>query len=338
MEKEYIEEEVLVSVIVPSFNHGLFLKERIDSILNQSFQNFELILLDDNSTDDSKEIILSFQGHPKVSHVILNEVNSGNPFGQWKKGVSFSKGKIIWIAESDDYASSDFLQRLLPFFGKEEKLAIAFAESIIVEDFRETGITFSEKYYSGFFASEEEIILNGCSFIEKYLIYRNVIPNVSAALIKREMFNLYLENVEKVEKCGDWLFYLQCLINYNVAYLPAPLSYFRRHANSVIRSTTLPASFYDSKLRYFYNNFLINNNQEKLAQKSIELYFDEIAKIGIYRLRYEKNLLGILQIVEASLNAKTLKYIRATFWGLTLKEFPKNFNELLKKSFNVFKI
>ena len=63
----------LVSVIIPSYNHEKFLKERIDSVLNQTFQDFELIILDDLSPDNSREIIESYRAHPKVSHIIFNE-------------------------------------------------------------------------------------------------------------------------------------------------------------------------------------------------------------------------------------------------------------------------
>lgn len=325
-------DDILVSVIIPNYNHAIFLKKRIDSVLNQSFQGFELILLDDKSSDESREVLSSFQGHPKVTQVIFNKENSGNPFRQWKKGVELSKGRIIWIAESDDYASSEFLEQLLPFFEKNEKVAIAFAESFIVEDHRETGFTYSGRNYLGFFGNKEEIVFNGYSFIEQFLLYRNVIPNVSAALFKKEMFDLYLENVEKVEKCGDWLFYLQCLINYNIAYVPVPLNYFRRHASSVICSTKSPPSFYDSTLRKFYYDFLINENHAKLAQKNLELYYDEIAKVGIYKLRFNKNFGGIQQIILASLKNKTLKYIGASFAQLRLRKFPQNFKKLLKNT------
>ena len=65
--------EPLVSVIIPNYNHQEYLKQRIDSILNQSFQDFEIILLDDKSTDISLDILKSYAKHEKVSHLIINE-------------------------------------------------------------------------------------------------------------------------------------------------------------------------------------------------------------------------------------------------------------------------
>jgi glycosyltransferase involved in cell wall biosynthesis len=85
----------MISVIVPNYNHAKFLKERIDSILNQTIQDFELIILDDCSTDNSREIIESYRQLPNVS-IFYNSKNSGSPFKQWKKGINRAKGKYIW--------------------------------------------------------------------------------------------------------------------------------------------------------------------------------------------------------------------------------------------------
>ena len=65
-----------VSVILPNYNHARFLKERIDSILNQTFQDFELILLDDCSSDNSVEVLEEYRNNPHVSHIELNEQNA----------------------------------------------------------------------------------------------------------------------------------------------------------------------------------------------------------------------------------------------------------------------
>ena len=104
-------EKVKVSVIVPNYNHAAFLHDRISSILNQSYQNFELIILDDCSTDNSLAIIEQFKEEKAVSHVILNTKNSGSTFKQWEKGLNLAKGEYIWIAESDDFADRQFLER-----------------------------------------------------------------------------------------------------------------------------------------------------------------------------------------------------------------------------------
>ncbi|MFM7682036.1 MAG: glycosyltransferase family 2 protein, partial [Bacteroidota bacterium] len=77
----------LVSVIIPNYNHALYLKQRIDSVLQQTYPNFEVIILDDKSMDNSHEIIESYRNHPKVVHIEYKEINSGSTFKQWQKGL-----------------------------------------------------------------------------------------------------------------------------------------------------------------------------------------------------------------------------------------------------------
>ena len=101
------EEIPVVSVIIPNYNYALYLKKRIESILNQTYTDYELILLDDASTDNSVEILEKYKDNPHVSHILVNEKNSGSPFQQWAKGISLARGKWIWIAEADDVAESN---------------------------------------------------------------------------------------------------------------------------------------------------------------------------------------------------------------------------------------
>jgi len=103
----------LVSVIIPNYNHSLFLGERIDSVLNQRYQNFEVILLDDGSTDNSREIIEKYRGLEKVKHIVYNQKNSGNAFVQWNKGVELAMGEWVWIAEVMTVLIPIFYQKVL---------------------------------------------------------------------------------------------------------------------------------------------------------------------------------------------------------------------------------
>src|SRR5687768_4023193 len=104
---------MLVSVIIPNYNHGSYLKQRINSILNQTFQDFEIILLDDCSTDNSVEIIEEYRSHTKITSINYNPINSGSTFLQWKKGIDLAQGEWVWIAESDDWCELDFLEVLI---------------------------------------------------------------------------------------------------------------------------------------------------------------------------------------------------------------------------------
>lgn len=98
----------LVSVIIPNYCHAPYLEQRITSVLNQTYTNFEVIILDDNSPDNSVEIINQFKNDEHIKHIVVNEKNSGSTFIQWNRGIELSQGEIIWIAESDDYCEPTF--------------------------------------------------------------------------------------------------------------------------------------------------------------------------------------------------------------------------------------
>src|SRR6202007_216262 len=114
-----------VSIVVPNYNHAKYLRQRIESVLEQTYRDFEVILLDDCSTDESRSIISEYAADPRV-RVEFNERNSGSTFKQWNKGVGLAKGKYVWIAESDDYADKMLLERLAAVLDSEARIAIAY--------------------------------------------------------------------------------------------------------------------------------------------------------------------------------------------------------------------
>ncbi|MCH5307587.1 MAG: glycosyltransferase family 2 protein [Prevotella sp.] len=122
-----------VSVIVPNYNHAPYLKERIDSILSQTYQDFELILLDDCSTDNSREVLEHYRGNRHVSHIVINEANTCNTFLQWDKGIMLAKGEYIWVAESDDVAMPGFLKTLVGVLEQYPQAVVAYVHSQMID-------------------------------------------------------------------------------------------------------------------------------------------------------------------------------------------------------------
>ena len=223
----------LVSVVIPNYNHQRFLNERIDSILNQTFQDFELILLDDFSTDESKTIILSYENNPKISHIVLNDKNSGSTFKQWNKGVQLAQGEYIWLAESDDSSSPLFLEKLITEIQTHKNCGIAYCQSngydeksnILGDCLEWTNDLNQTLWKTNFFLSGEEMV-------SKYLIIKNVIPNASATIFKKEVFLEAKGGPEDMKYCGDWLLWSRMLTKTNICYVSDTLNNFRFHAQT----------------------------------------------------------------------------------------------------------
>ena len=111
--------------------YARYLDARLTSILNQTFQDFELILLDDASTDNSLEILDKYKNNPHVSHLVVNEQNTGSPFKQWMKGILLAKGEWIWIAEADDSSKPNFLETCIEQIEKEENISFVYTALIL---------------------------------------------------------------------------------------------------------------------------------------------------------------------------------------------------------------
>lgn len=212
----------LVSVIVPNYNHAPYLRQRLDSIYNQTFQDFEVIILDDCSTDNSKEIIEEYRNYPQTSHIVYNEVNSGSPFKQWAKGFDLAQGEYIWIAESDDWAELNFLEQMVPNLNKDISLAFIFCESYWEEP---------QKTVKGCFAPKNTFF-DGLDFIRQKQIYNNNIVNASSVLFRKIFLPKISLDYQSFIGSGDYLFWSNLCEHGNVFYVKKHLNHFRRNSTT----------------------------------------------------------------------------------------------------------
>jgi glycosyltransferase involved in cell wall biosynthesis len=236
----------LISVIVPNYNHSAFLKDRLESVYKQSYPNIEVILLDDRSTDNSRELLLKYKNNSKTSHCVLNETNSGSTFKQWNKGISLAKGDYIWIAESDDYCDENFLESLMVPFIKDPEVVLTYCQSYRVNS--ENKITGNWITHTSHFeqhAFGKPFIMYGNEFIENYLIHKNVIPNVSAVLFKKEeLLKIIPLNFQPYMKYNaDWFYYIQLTCNAKLGFIAQSLNYFRYHESSVIAKANIESGW-----------------------------------------------------------------------------------------------
>jgi len=215
----------MVSVIVPNYNHAPYLKQRIDSVLDQTYHNYELIILDDCSTDNSREIIAQYTGHEKISHIIFNEINSGNTFIQWQKGIELAKGKYIWIAESDDWCEPILLETLVHGLQSNHKCVLAYAQSYIIK---------GENTVDKVSCSDSiQQYVNGKEYISTYLVKYNSIFNASMCMFKKQNYEHVSSRFTTFKFCGDWLLWIEIANQGDVFISGKLLNYFRKHKGDI---------------------------------------------------------------------------------------------------------
>ena len=294
-----------VSVIIPNYNHANFLKLRIESVLNQTLQDFELIILDDKSTDDSKEVIESYRNHPKISHIIYNETNSGNTFIQWQKGFELSKGEFIWIAESDDYCEPTLLENLIKGFDN-ENCVLAYCQSLM---FRGNEIVW--KLESNYLESS----VDGKEFIKTRMLEGNTIFNASMVLFKKSVLEKIDNTYTTFSFCGDWLFWMEIAKLGDVYISGKYLNYFRKHDKDVSgRAYASGLNFIEEIkiLELLKVNNLIN-----------EIDFLKALKVKYLRFKSLKNIKNKESITKAFLiDRKTITFLRKNEFS-TIKRIIK---------------
>ena len=238
-----------VSVIVPNYNHEAYLPKRLDSIFGQTYKNLEVILLDDCSSDRSREILNRYASKfADVTRVIFNDKNSGGPFRQWAKGIKAATGELIWIAESDDFCNDRFLETLVRCFD-DEAVMLAYANCIFV-DRNTVPVKYTFKTHVAELDHPEKWDRSYCDSahneVRNALGIKNTIPNASGVLFKRpvEMPLLDDESWLSMVVAGDWLFYIHLIRGGKIAFSTEATNYFRRYEGSAAEVTYRKQVFY----------------------------------------------------------------------------------------------
>ncbi|MBC8084976.1 MAG: glycosyltransferase [Hymenobacter sp.] len=219
-----------VSVIIPNYNHARYLPQRIDSVLQQTHRNIDLLLLDDCSTDDSRTVLARYaQLNPRVE-LAFNDLNSGSTFRQWNKGLAWATGTYVWIAESDDAAEPALLARLVECLEANPNAVMAYCQSRLIDaQGKPEGLALLLEDGLG----SASFCRSGNELVEKYMPITNIVANASAVLMRRSALASVGPAPEDMRLAGDWLFWIRLMLEGQVCYLAEPLNLFRTHAQNV---------------------------------------------------------------------------------------------------------
>lgn len=238
-----------VSVIVANYNHGAYLERRLESIYRQSYTNLEVILLDDCSSDNSREVLDRYAAaYPEVTRKLYNVQNSGGTFRQWAKGVRAATGDLVWIAESDDYCDDKFVEKLVRCFD-DEAVQLAYAKSAFVDKYEVPMNYEFSTYMSDLTCADKwsgNYVDTAHNEVNDALGIKNTIPNASSVLFRRpvDMPLLDDETWLSMRVAGDWVFYLHVLRGGKIAFRVDTTNYFRRYQGSTAEVTYKREIFY----------------------------------------------------------------------------------------------
>lgn len=286
----------LVSVIIPNYNHASYLDQRIQSVLNQTYDNFEVIILDDRSPDNSVEVINQYASNPHVSHIVVNKENSGSTFVQWNHGIELSKGDIIWIAESDDYCEPNFLEELVREFCSLPNCTVAYCSSEYVDA--------QNKDLGTYFHYDKPIYyMDGKEFIRNRNAFGCAICNASSAIFCKKTALSIDKRYQTYKMCGDKFFWILMAEKGNVVHVNKFMNYFRQHQDKV------------SPKRFRDGTWLMEE-REIYKYQCQQGYLSGLRQVFVLNLYYSK-------IVNGEFDTLDIKQRLLKLWG-----FEKTFKRI----------
>lgn len=286
-------EKELVSIIIPTYNRGNIIKETINSVLNQTYQHFELLIIDDGSTDDTKKIVQSIKDN-RISY--FWQENSGLPAKARNEGLKNAKGNYIAFLDSDDLWLPNKLEKQIKMFEKNEDLLLVSTN----------GTVFNQNIsYICFPIQKNKII----SF--KELLKENIIIN-SSVLMKKDVINAigFLDEERKLKSMEDYDYWLR-LLNYkdkSILVLKDLLIKYRLHEFNILKKVNILEKY---KMWYYIFSKFNNFNQTYMnAQLRKRLRYHKSLKIE--RLVFQ-NKIGLSQFLkneDITLHTKLLVFIK----------------------------
>jgi len=291
-QKKLAEQGIKISVVVPNYNYSNYLYQRVYSILNQNYKIHELIILDDASKDNSlfyiKQIEQKISGFVNVK-VVVNDINSGNAFSQWQKGINLATGDYVWVAEADDYAKKNFLNEVVSPLKKNNNIVISYAD---------TGFIDSNGYITKNSLVDQIDILKtnhwnasyvnkGISEINCYSYLNCTIPNVSGTIIKKGNYDEIFESAKKFHQSGDWFTYLNILNLGDISYINKTLNYYRVHGNNISQTFDKKAHILEIQRIYKFVKEKYGIDDEQQIQMYNRIKF--LCKVWSVKLNEKEN-------------------------------------------------
>ena len=269
-----IEKSPIVSVIIPTYNGSKSISATIESVLNQTFKDFEIIVVDDGSTDDTTVVLKQYK-----NRIHYFRKSNGGPASARNLGLRNARGKYIAFLDHDDI--------WLP-----SKLTI---QTECMENHSDVGLVYSDIYEEvegkrSLSYYDNRIPRSG--YVFKALFRENFIANVSA-LIRRECFTRLglLNESRNMITTDDYHMWLRLSLHYPIRYINQPLAIFRIHGHNLSSNVEVLVTNTLSCLEHICQQFPEETNQlGKLKRRRFSQLHYQLGKHYADRMRIRDSL------------------------------------------------
>lgn len=246
----------IISVIIPCYNHGKYITEAIDSIEKSTRKDFEIIIINDGSTD--KETIDQLEVFNKKGYIVLNQINKG-AMNARNNGIKISKGKYVLPLDADNLIYPEMISKSVELMENDSSISIVYSDRML-------------------FGERNGLIKVG-TFNLPLMLIENQID--TCAVFRKEVWiktGGYDENMP-MQGWEDWDFWLTSYsLGFNFAYLPEPLFQYRVSVSSAIQNL-MNSERLDEMKKYLMTKHVLLLNKE--YKKLLERYnkYDALLKI-----------------------------------------------------------
>ena len=223
-----------VTVYIVNHNYGRFIEDSIKSVLSQTFKDLELIIIDNGSNDNSKEIIKKYSKNRNIKIIFQKNIglNATN-----NVALNYSRGKFIMRLDADDYLDENALEIMYNKIKSDDRLGLVFPDYYLVDE------------------KNDLIELVRRHDFTKVKLFDQP-AHGACTLIKKEILTL-LNGYNELYKCQDgWDIWLRLIKNYKVVNVNLPLFYYRRHGKNL---TNKEKKLFKTRAKIFQNQLVKKN-------------------------------------------------------------------------------
>lgn len=289
-----------VSICIPTFNRASMVGLAIDSALNQTYKDIEVVVVDNASTDNIEEVIAEYKD-PRL-RLIKNNKNIGI-FGNFNRCVEVSKGEFLHILHSDDYIEPEFIETCINFFDAHQQVALTFTSKII----------HTKDAVKEYIFADSNVIFNPPDGFKRLLKNGNFI-NCPSVIIRKSVYEVIGNYSLEYPYAGDYYQWLKIAKTYGIAHVCGTIMHYRigEHSESFQYLIKNPVGYLDV-LKIIFSVIKDLGDERKE-------YIKDINGFAYNRIRSTIMMGFIAEYQIYSLNSSFFSGISLLYWSLVKSE------------------
>lgn len=293
-----------VIVYILNHNYGKFIHQSIKSVLNQTYKNFKILIIDDGSTDNSKEILKKFEGHKKIKIIYQKKIGMVKSI---IKSINITNSEYFVRLDADDWLHKDYLKKTIKIINSNKKIALVFPDYFEVNS---TGKIISQIKRNKF--DEKNTLLDFPA-------------HGACTLFRRSLYNKTEGYSSKIEAQDGYDIWLKLIKNYQVKNINQTLFYYRQHNENLTKNIS---KILDSRYKILNDQLRNKNNRRTLAfipilenDKKEFFCFQKFNKRKLIDITLGKAIRSkkIKKICISTNNQRILDYVKLKYKNIGIK-------------------